>query len=126
VNTLFFILAEPGDAFEDWGSDVPKDAIRVLKEAGKPEAKKSLENILAKAFYVKDRYLGQKFASSVSSREFHEAISSGRVQSTHIRRGYYRWQHYGPELALVKHILIRPVVVSSWKGELQGRIYQVT
>lgn len=126
VNTLFFILAEPGDAFEDWGSDVPRGALRALKEAGKPEVKKTLENTLAKAFYVKVRYLGQKFASSGSSREFHEAISSGRVLSTHIRRGHYRWQHYGPELALVKHILIRPVVVNAWKGELQGRIYQVT
>ena len=126
VNTLFYLMAEPEDVAEDWGRDTPTDAVNALALAAKHNTKKTIKNTLLKAGYVKVRYVGNQFAESVSARAVDHAIGAGKSLATHIRRGHFRRQAYGQQLALRKTIFVAPVVVNADKGEpVHGRIYDV-
>jgi hypothetical protein len=126
VNTLFYLMAEPDDTIEDWESAAPLDALVALETAQKLGTKKTVENSLFKAGYIKVRHVGRKFANSVSARAVEHASGIGKSVSTHIRRGHFRRQAYGQDHAFRKTIFVAPVVVNAEKGELlQGRIYDV-
>jgi len=127
VNTLFYLSAEPDDSIESWGQDTPSEALSSLAVVEKQGTKKTIENTLIKAGYVKVRYVGGRFAASQEAREIGESVSTGRVLITHIRRGHFRRQAYGQERALRKTIFVAPVVVNARNGEeIPGRIYDVT
>ena len=97
VNTLFYLAAEPSDSVETWGQDTPTETLSSLAVAEKQGTKKTIENTLIKAGYVKVRYVGGRFAASKEACEVGESVSTGRVLATHIRRGHFRRQSYGQE-----------------------------
>ncbi len=126
VNTLFYLMAEPDDVNNGWGSDTPIEAVNALALASKVGTKKTIENTLSKSGYVKVKYVGDKFTESVSAQSVAHALRDGKTLATHIRRGHFRRQAYGQHFALRKTIFVAPCVVNSGDGELlQGRIYDV-
>lgn len=126
VNTMFYLAAEPDDIEEDWERGTPTEAIAELRVATKPSVIKNIESNLRNARYTKVRFVGRKFAQSVSGLLIQGAQDSGRKLTTHFRRGHFRRQHYGPERALLKRIFVAPVVVNADAGgEPTGHIYDV-
>ena len=123
VNTLFFLNAAPDDVEEDWEESAPADVI-AQTYSEKSGTKKTAENSLANQGYVKVKFVGRHYAQSSASREVIEALSSGRTISTHLRRGHFRRQPYGPERSLRTTVFIAPIVVNAGKGEPAGRIYE--
>lgn len=126
TNTMFYLAAEPDDDEEDWELGTPSDALNALRQATKASAIKNIESNLRNAKYTKVRFVGRKFAKSVSGVLIQEANESGKKLVTHFRRGHFRRQHYGPERAFQKRIFVAPVVVNAdGVGEIAGRIYDV-
>lgn len=126
VNTLFFLAAEPSDVHEGWGADAPKVLAEQAQDfAAKPGTRKTAENTLTKRGYVKVRYVGRQYGALRDAGQVSEAVATGRVLATHIRRGHFRSQPYGPERALRKRIFVAPVVVNADRAEdSPGRIYE--
>lgn len=127
INTLFYLTAEPDDLNESWGQDVPSEILSSLANVDKNGTKKTIENTLLKAGYLKVRYIGKRFSESKEAREIGESVSSGRVLITYIRRGHFRRQAYGKANSLRKTIFVAPTVVNSKNGgDIPGRVYDVT
>lgn len=126
VNFLFYFAAEPDDVKEGWAADAPHTLIDQVQDfAAKPGARKTAENSLKNMGYLKVRYVGTKYGTSSEARRIGEAVSTGRVLSTHIRRGHFRRQPYGQDRALRKTIFVAPVVVNVDRaGDSPGRIYE--
>jgi hypothetical protein len=124
VNTLFFLAAEPEDILFEWNRDAPPDLVRQTT-ADKFGTRKTAENTLASCGYTKVRYIGGHYADSASAKTVATALGTGRAIPTHLRRGHFRAQPYGPERALRKTVFIAPVVVNAGKSEPAGRIYEV-
>lgn len=126
VNTMFYLAAEPDDIEDDWERGTPSEALEALRIATKANTIKNLESTLRNARYTKVRFVGRKFAQSVSGLQIQQAQDSGRKLATHFRRGHFRRQHYGPERALLKRIFVAPVVVNAdASSDPAGRIYDV-
>lgn len=124
TNTLFFFAAEPDDVYEDWDLSAPSELIQQT-HSDKSGTRRTAENTLIKQGYVKVRYVGGKYATSVEKAHIGTHESTGKTVSTHFRRGHFRRQPYGPERAQRKTIFIAPVLVNSGQGEMPGRIYEV-
>lgn len=124
ISAMFYIQAEPQDVQTAWSRDVPPDALQTLRSATTKGKAQQIEASLTKAGYTKVKRVGTRFAQSVAAQDVRDAISTGRTLRTHLRDGYYKLQHHGPERSLRKVIYVAPVVVNAGKGdELQGRIY---
>lgn len=124
VNTLFFINAVPDDVVTDWEEAAPADLLLQLK-SDKFGTRKTAENNLANQGYVKVKFIGRHYANSIEAKTLSEALSTGRVMPTHLRRGHFRSQPYGPERGLRRTVFIAPIVVNPGGGDAAGRIYQV-
>lgn len=126
VNTLFYLAAEPEDVHEGWAADAPISIIEQAQNASaKPGTRKSAENSLKNMGYLKVRYVGKRYGESSGAHGIGEAVATGRLLATHIRRGHFRRQPYGPENALRKTIFVAPVVVNANRsGDSPGRIYE--
>lgn len=126
VNTMFYLAAEPEDTHEGWASDAPATLTDQAQDAAaKPGTRKAAENRLKNMGYLKVQYVGQHYGASSGASGIEEAFATGRVLATHIRRGHYRRQPYGPENALRKRIFVAPVVINANRsGESPGRIYE--
>lgn len=127
VNMMFYLAAEPDDVHEEWAADAPRDLVaQSCDPAAKPGARKTAENSLLNMGYLKVRYVGARYAASSEARQLGEAVATGRVLSTHIRRGHFRRQPYGQDRALRKTIFVAPVVVNANRSaDSPGRIYEV-
>lgn len=126
VNLLFFLAAEPDDVKEGWAADAPRPLLdQSLDATAKPGARKTAENSLKNMGYLKVRYVGVQYSASNNARRIGEAVLTGRVLATHIRRGHFRRQSYGPDRAHRKTIFIAPVVVNAERAsDSPGRIYE--
>ena len=122
INTLFFLMAAPEDVQEDWEEETPADLMAQLSSE-KFGTRKTAENRLANEGYVKVRFIGRHYSASAGARAVSEALASGRAMPTHLRRGHFRNQPYGPERALRRTVFIAPTVVNAGKGEPLGRVY---
>lgn len=127
VNLMFYLAAEPEDVHEDWSADTPQNLIDQSRDpSAKPGTRKTAENSLSNMGYLKVKYVGTNYAESNEAHKMGEAILTGRVLSTHIRRGHFRRQAYGQDRALRKMIFVAPVVVNvSRSADSPGRIYEV-
>lgn len=125
LNTLFFLVAEPEDVQEDWEKEAPAEVVAQL-HSEKFGTRKTAENNLANQGYVRVRFVGRHYAESAEAKAVSEAMGSGRTMPTHLRRGHFRNQPYGPERALRKTVFIAPVVVNAGKSEPAGRIYDTS
>lgn len=124
INTLFFLSAEPRDVQEDWEASVPAKLLEKL-QSPKQGIRISTEKKLLNSGYVKVRFVGRDYAGTLEGKAVAAAMGPGRTMPTHLRRGHFRSQPYGPERALRKTVFIAPVVVNPGKGETPGRIYEV-
>lgn len=126
VNLMFYLASEPEDVHEEWSADAPRNLIAQSRDpSSKPGARKTAENSLANMGYLKVRYVGTQYAASSEARQIGEAVATGRVLSTHIRRGHFRRQPYGQDRALRKTIFVAPVVVNpNRSADSPGRIYE--
>ena len=122
VNTLFFLMAAPEDVQEDWEEETPADLIAQLSSE-KAGTRKTAENRLANEGYVKVRFIGRHYSASADAKAVSEALAPGRAMPTHLRRGHFRNQPYGPERAFRRTVFIAPTVVNAGKGEPLGRVY---
>lgn len=125
VNTLFFLNAMPEDVQEDWEEEAPGELVKQL-HSEKFGTRKTAENNLANQGYVKVRFVGRHYAGSAEAKAISEAVGNNKTMPTHLRRGHFRNQPYGPDRALRKTVFIAPVVVNAGKGEPTGRIYNVS
>lgn len=127
VNLMFYLAAEPEDVHEDWSADTPQHLIAQSRDpSAKPGARRTAENSLANMGYLKVKYVGSNYAESNEARQIGEVVVTGRVLSTHIRRGHFRRQPYGQDRALRKTIFVAPVVVNANRSaDSPGRIYEV-
>lgn len=126
VNTLFFLTAAPEDIQEGWSLDAPVSLKAFANDKTiKPGTQKTAENSLKNLGYDKVQYVGLHYGASSSAADVGAAVSTGRVLSTHIRRGHFRRQPYGPGRELRKTIFVAPVVVNADRaGDSPGRIYE--
>jgi len=76
--------------------------------------------------YVRVRFVGRHYAESAGAKAVSEAMGTGRTMPTHLRRGHFRNQPYGPERSLRRTVFIAPIVVNPGKGEPAGRIYDTS
>lgn len=121
VKCLLFLAAVTDDITEEWDDRAPSDLVHQAKNAEKDGSRKTAERTLSNRDYLKIRFIGRKFA------EIHEKSSHtdiGKKKITHLRRGHFRNQPYGPERCFSKVIFIPPMVINSDSGEELGRIYQ--
>lgn len=125
INTLFFLNAVPSDVQEDWEEEAPAELIAQL-QSDKFGTRKTAENNLTNQGYVKVRFIGRHYAGSDDAKAVSEALGTSRSMPTHLRRGHFRNQPYGPERALRKTVFIAPIVVNAGKTELAGRIYEAS
>lgn len=122
VNCLLYLGVAPEDREDDWDDRADPALAELAKNADKPGTRKTAERTLVNKGYLKVRFVGHGFAASSAGQAFGD---TGRVVSTHFRRGHFRNQPYGPERSLRKVIFIPPVVVNPGQGEPAGRIYEV-
>lgn len=125
LNTLFFLAAESEDVQEDWEEEAPAEFIAQL-HSEKFGTRKTAENNLANQGYVRVRFVGRHYAESAGAKAVSEAMGTGRTMPTHLRRGHFRNQPYGPERSLRRTVFIAPIVVNPGKGEPAGRIYDTS
>lgn len=125
LNTLFFLAAVPEDVQEDWEEEAPAEVVAQL-HSEKTGTRKTAENNLANQGYVRVSFVGRHYAESAEAKALSEAMGTGRTMPTHLRRGHFRNQPYGPERSLRKTVFIAPVVVNAGKCEPAGRIYDTS
>lgn len=125
LNTLFFLVAAPEDVQEDWEEEAPAEVVAQL-HSEKFGTRKTAENNLSSQGYVRVRFIGRHYAGSAEAKAVSEAMGTGRTMATHLRRGHFRAQPYGPERTLRKTVFIAPVVVNAGKCETAGRIYDTS
>lgn len=121
VNSLFYLLSAK-DLETDWGSDVPQDKLAKLQKEKSPGGKKSLEDGLQAAGYRKVHYMGRVYAKSAEARALKNHIATGRTVASHWRRGHYKQQAHGKNMALRKLIFIAPTLINP-DGEQAGKIH---
>jgi hypothetical protein len=127
INTLFYIASEPEDVAADWPPDAPDALLTIVRdESAKPGSRRTAVNTLNNQGYIKVQFVGRRYASTTAAAEVAEAVRTGRTMPTHMRRGHWRRQPYGPERSLRKMVLIAPVLVNPQRAaESPGRIYEL-
>lgn len=122
INGLCYLSAYPDDIQQRWPDDTPASMLEKLERSEKPKEARRTVSKLTSMGYVKIHYCGRGFERLVP------AVSSGREVRVHWRRGHWRNQPYGPQLAHRKLLWIMPVMVRKDKAEdqeIRGHIYLV-
>jgi hypothetical protein len=119
INCLLYLSAVPSDIDEDWDDRAPRALVLQASDSKKEGARQSAERTLANQDYLKVKLVGRKFLAGTG----HHAGQSVK-KITHLRRGHFKNQAYGPEWAEHRIIFVPPVLVNSDSGEIPGRIYE--
>jgi hypothetical protein len=120
VNCLLFLNAVPEDADQAWDDRAPRELVLKAESADKEGARKSALNSLEKKDYVKVKLIGKRY-----DQQNQIANKSGSKQVSHIRRGHFRNQAYGPEWSMHRVVFIPPALINPGTGDLPGRILDV-
>lgn len=129
ANALCFITARPEDISEEWDREPPKWVADALSdEATNRSARDRRREALAevnRSDFTRIRVCGRKlFGEGVSEEQ--ARAGSGMTPRAHWRRGHWRRQRHGKELALVTLRWIRPTLVMKDNGSVvDSRIYEV-
>jgi hypothetical protein len=120
INCLLYLSAVPSDVDEVWDDRAPRDVVRRATNSDKNGARDSAERTLNNQDYLKVKLIGRKFSEGAHGHEHHSA-----KKATHIRRGHFKNQAYGPEWSEHRVIFVPPVLVNSDSGDIPGRIYEI-
>lgn len=124
VNAMLFLVAEPDDNFVEWQEGVPPERLARFRNCAKPTKFMKFEMKLQQEGFRKVRFVGRRFGALASSAMI--AGMSGAQKQTHVRRGHYRHQAFGPSHSLRKWKFIAPTVINgNWGDANNGHIYDV-
>lgn len=119
INCLLYLSAVPSDIHEDWDDRAPREIVMRARDSEKEGTRQSAERSLANQDYLKIKLIGRKFSEGANGHGGQSA-----KKATHLRRGHFKNQAYGPEWSEHRVIFVPPVLVNSDSGEIPGRIYE--
>lgn len=119
-NLLFYLTQQPDHRVAQFPSDAPKPQIQRLKTEKNETVKKSIRESLARKGYSVIQFIRDPDPSNETS-----AGPTDRTLRAHWRRGHWRTQRHGKDLAETKWIWIRPVLVKKDSGFEIGTMHQV-
>ena len=111
-NCIAYLTAYPQDSRFDWEEDAPKAMLEKLTRGGKEAARTASK--LKNSGFLQIHRVGLDFQRSVdeAERHHHDAhVGSHLSPRPHWRRGHWRHQAFGPELAERKLLWVRPTRV---------------
>ncbi|WP_133118476.1 hypothetical protein [Caviibacterium pharyngocola] len=124
VNLILYINSQNNDVIEDWNKDTPIEKTLRLEKGNNVNERKNLEKGLLEAGYSKVLYVGKNFAKTKEANLLAKALTTGKILSTHFRRGHFRNQPYGKNNLLRKVVFIAPTIVNEG-GEMLGKIIKL-
>ena len=128
ANALCYLNCrdEEEEADVAWPDGAPRDAVALLSSA-RPKAKMEGKRRLLEGGWLPVRILGGSLPRQSQSSGLPE--DTGRDTASHWRRGHYRSQPHGPEMASRRLVWIRPVQVNAHKidpvAEIPGHVYRM-
>jgi hypothetical protein len=121
INCMLYIAAVPDDEFAEWDDRAPGDLVHQSMHSEKKGSRKTADNTLANQHYLKIRKIGRKFAHASTATGEH----IGGKKVSHLRRGHFRNQAFGPEWKSHRVIFIAPQIIHPDDGDIPGRIYEI-
>lgn len=120
INCMLYLAAVPDDVEHEWEDRAPANLVELSLRGEKEGTRKTAERTLANQHYLKVRIVGRAFSRS------HDSINiNTHKKATHVRKGHFRNQAYGPEWTMHRIIFIAPKVINPGSGEMPGRIFEV-
>lgn len=122
INSLFYLESNENkgrNGILEPGRDAPPELVVAWAQT-KPEKRDKLRRKINSDGYTLVRFFGKEFIGNGKSH-------AAGVKKTHWRKGHWRQQRYGAELALVKRLWIKPTIINSEQqhDDLAGHIYVV-
>ena len=119
INCILYISSDKPDIETKYASDLPHHLKAKLENAKTKHKKELAEKELKQFGFSKIKLVGNSFEKITAITN----SDKGEV-STHWRRGHWRNQPFGKDLAETKIIWIKPTIVNKEKGEpTKGHIY---
>ncbi len=120
VNCILYLSSISPDIKEIYGEDLPKKLKEKINKADKEYKQDKVKKELQKQGFSTIKIIGNSFVNTNNSQQI-----GNKELAPHWRRGHWRNQPFGKEMAENKLIWIQPTIVNKEKGNpTQGHIYK--
>jgi hypothetical protein len=121
ANTLLFLSSDHAEITDRYPAEAPANLVRKATAAGTPREQARADSKLWSLGFRRVKFIGDAI-----QKEMAEKRARGELLHAHWRRGHWRQQPHGPNLAMRKVIWIKPTIVRADLGEpVPSRIYDV-